>query len=152
MNSNEQGMGGVGYLLVRVSTALGAIPVEGATVTVRENDAESEQRGTIIRVLVSDRDGRTERIALAAPPRANSETPGGRLPYATYNVDVEATGYYRQTFNGIPIYDTITSIQPALLIPIAQNGNLDGVSRDETNFEGGMNPAVRQRPRTEENT
>ena len=42
MNQNElrNPTGGTGYLIVRASTALGAIPVEGATVTVRNHLAE----------------------------------------------------------------------------------------------------------------
>jgi hypothetical protein len=144
MDSSEA-MSGTGYLLMRVSTAQGAIPVEGATVTVRDGNADLEGKGSVIRVLVTDRDGKTERIALAAPPRENSERPAVAPPYATYHADVEARGYYRQRFNGIPVYDTITSIQPVFLIPIAQNGSTDGISEEENNFDGGMNPALRPR-------
>ena len=143
MDSNEP-MSGTGYLLMRVSTAQGAIPVEGATVTVRDGNA-TQGKGSVVRVLVTDRDGKTERIALAAPPRENSERPVAALPYATYYADVEAKGYYRQSFNSIPVYDTITSIQPVFLIPIAQSGNVDGVSSKETVFDGGVNPALRPR-------
>lgn len=149
MNSPEQNssMSGTGYLLVRVNTAQGAIPVVGAKVTVRDNlGAEvPPDRGSIISVMTTDRDGKTSRIALAAPPRGDSLSPNGKIPYATYNVDVEAKGYYRQYFHAVPVYDTITSIQTALLVPIAQNGNLDGISSDETHFESTVNPALRVR-------
>ena len=149
MNSPEQNssMSGTGYLLVRVSTAQGAIPVVGAKVTVRDNlGAEvPPDRGSIISVMTTDRDGKTSRIALAAPPRGDSLSPNGKIPYATYNVDVEAKGYYRQYFHAVPVYDTITSIRTALLVPIAQNGNLDGISSDETHFESTVNPALRVR-------
>lgn len=147
MNSTEQNnsMSGTGYLLVRVSTAQGAIPVSGATVTVRDNLGVEvpPDRGSVISVMTTDRDGRTQRIALAAPPRGDSLSPNGKIPYATYNVDVEATGYYRQYFHAVPVYDTVTSIQPALLVPIAQNGNPDGVSDDENHFESTVNPFLR---------
>ncbi len=145
-NENNATLSGTGYLLVRTSTAMGAIPVEGATVTVREHlpNGISADRGSVIRVLVTDRDGRTERIALPAPPRSNSISPGDKIPFATYNIDVEAIGYYRLFFSNVPVYDTITSIQPALLIPIAQNGNQDGVSDEETYIEQNVNPALRE--------
>ena len=150
MDLSDQGntLGGTGYLLVRVSTAQGAIPVSGATVTVREHlsNPDEAMRGTIIRVMVTDRDGRTERVSLPAPPRSDSMSPNGKIPYTSYNIDVEATGYYRQTFSDVPVFDAVTSIQPALLIPIAQNGNQDGVSGNENNFEESVNPALRQRP------
>ena len=144
-NESSNSMSGTGYLLVRASTALGAIPVEGATVTVRDNRSkeESEDRGSIIRVMLTDQDGRSEKIALPAPPRSQSMTPNGTAPYATYTVDVVAPGYYRLYFQGVPIYDTITSIQPAMLIPIAENGSTDGVALQDGYFEENVNPALR---------
>ncbi len=141
---NQNGSSGTGYLIVRVGTALGAIPLEGATVTVREHTSErTGSRGAIIATILTDRDGKTERIALAAPPRSQSFQPSSGLPYALYNVDVELKGYYKRFFNGIPVYDTVTSIQPAILVPIAESARQDGLSLDETNREGGMNPALR---------
>ena len=88
MNQNKSS--GTGYLTVRVSTALGAIPLEGATVTVREHQSATESyRGAILVSTTTDRDGKTERIPLAAPPRSQSFQPSRGLPYALYNVDVE---------------------------------------------------------------
>ena len=148
MNTNGQNaMSGTGYLLVRVSTAQGAIPVQGAKVTIRD-DLGMEvpgAKGSVIAVMTTDRDGRTQRIALAAPPKIDGLSPGGAVPYATYNIDVEALGYYNQFFHAVPVYDTITSIQPALLVPIAQNGNQDGISSEDTNFDSFVNPTLRPR-------
>ena len=148
MNPNDKNMlGGTGYLLVRVSTAQGAIPVPGARVTVRDNLGieVSGSRGSVITVMTTDRDGRTERIPLAAPPKGDALSPNGAVPYATYNIDVEAQGYYNQFFHAVPVYDTITSIQPALLVPIAQSGSRDGISSDDTSFDSFVNPALRPR-------
>ena len=142
MDQNE--LSGTGYLVVRVSTALGAIPLEGATVTVREHtSAVTGSRGAIIATTRTDRDGKSERIALAAPPRSQTFQPSNRLPYALYNVDVEQLGYYRRFFNAVPVYDTVTSIQPAVLVPIAESARQDGNSSDERQSEGGMNPTLR---------
>lgn len=153
MNINRQNaMSGTGYLLVRVGTAQGAIPVQGAKVTVRDNLGMEVpgSKGSVITVMTTDRDGRTERVALAAPPKGDGLSPGGSIPYATYNIDVEAPGYYRQFFHAVPVYDTITSIQPALLVPIAQSGNQDGISSDDTNFDSFVNPALRPRNQQQE--
>ena len=148
MNQNQSTSpaGGQGYLIVRASTALGAIPVAGATVSIRKDlsGTLSPERGDVIRITTTDRDGRTERIELDAPPRSQSMQPGGAFPYATYNIDVEAPGYYRLFFNNVPIYDSITSIQPAMLIPIAQSGNLDGISPDDIYYDENVNPALRE--------
>jgi hypothetical protein len=110
--------GGMGYLIVRVTTANGAIPIEGATVTVRDDiNSEDGNHGNVYRVLSSNSDGLTERLALPAPQKSNALTPGGGVPYTNYQIDVMADGYYSQYFIHVPIYDTITSIQPAILTP-----------------------------------
>lgn len=148
MNQNQPNSRGQGYLIVRVSTALGAIPVPGATVIVRKDLGQtlSDERGAVISTLTTDRDGKTDRIALDAPPRSQSLTPGSALPYATYHIEVEAPGFYRAFFNNVPIYDTITSIQPAILVPLSQNGRLDGVSSGEdAYYDENVNPALREK-------
>lgn len=150
MNTLEQNnMGAIGYLLVRVSTALGAIPLMGATVTVRsEMETQTDATpGGIIKVVRTDRDGNSPRISLPAPPRSNSTSPGSSLPYATYSVDVEADGYYRQFFTGVPVYEGITSIQPAMLAPVSQSGSPDRAPDDDTYFDENVNPALRPAPR-----
>ena len=147
--TNQTSPGGTGYLIVRVSTALGAIPVENATVTVRSNLTENlsgTDRGSIIQVLTSNRDGNTPRIALDAPARSNSMSPGNAIPYATYNIDIEADGFYRQYFSNVPIYDGVTSIQPATLAPLAQNPNLDRVTDGDRYFDENVNPELRPLP------
>lgn len=144
--TNQPPMSGTGYLIVRVSTALGAIPVEGATVTVRSHlisATPGTDRGSIIRVLSSNRDGNTPRIALNAPARANSTSPGNGIPYATYNIDVEADGFYSQYFSNVPVYDGVTSIQPATLAPLAQNPNLDRITDGDRYFDENVNPELR---------
>ena len=145
--NNDSGMGATGYLIARVTTALGAIPLKDATVTIRNEKASNEdERGGVIKVVTTDRDGNTPRIALPAPPRANSTSPGTSLPFATYSVDVEATGYYRQFFTGVPVYDGITSIQPANLVPFAQNASPDRRPMDDTYFNENVNPLLRPAP------
>ena len=137
-------MSGTGYLIVRVSTASGAIPVSGATVAVRSGVAdESNDKGAVVRILKSDRDGNTPRIALPAPPRENSTKPGGAVPYAPYQIDVVADGYYRQYFTGVPVYAGVTSIQPAALIPIADNPGQQSTDESDGYFDQNVNPTLR---------
>ena len=75
----------IGYLIVNVSTARGAIPLADASVTV----LDEENGGGIMTVLTTDTAGKTERIALSAPDRSLSESPGGAKPYASYTLQVE---------------------------------------------------------------
>ncbi len=104
----------VGTLIVSVYTAGGAIPIEGALVTVR---GTSQNGSGVISVLYTDQSGNTPRISLPAPPASSSESPGSATPFATYNVEVDKENFYPRSFINVPIFAGTTSIQPANLIP-----------------------------------
>ena len=130
----NEGMG-QGYLVVHVTTARGAIPLEGAQVNVRNYDPEFEEgRGDVIASLVSGRDGNTEPLPLPAPPRSQSMQPGTVKPYATYNIEVDLEGYFSQSYANVPIFDGIAAIQPADLIPLPENGRTDSRTPDGERF------------------
>ena len=120
---------GEGYLIVRVSTARGAIPVEGAEVIIRKSDASDSD---IIASMISSNSGLTSSTSLPAPPRALSESPGSIKPFATYNIEIRANGYSAQYYNEVPIFDGITSYQNAILIPLPDNVNTDNYTYDST--------------------
>lgn len=113
-----------GYITLRVSAADGAVPVENALVTVY--DADRGDSG-IIATRTTDSGGRTSKIELPAPPRALSETPdnGGVRPYAIYNIDVTAPGYYDSFNLEVPVFEGITSILPVVMIPLAEYNSED---------------------------
>ena len=108
----------LGYLVVRVSTALGAIPLENATVNIRRNTEESS--GTVYSLL-SDRDGLTQKVSLPAPSRALSAHPGEEVPFSSWNIDVFKDGYVPVSFQNVPVYSSVVSVQPAVLVPISEN-------------------------------
>ncbi len=123
MNTDTSGMG---YMIVRVTTARGAIPLEGATVTVSDYRAEDEkERGNAIYTLKTNSSGLTDKFALPAPPRALSMSPGNGKSYLTYNIAVTKEGYYQQNYINAPVFDGITSIQTADMIPLPDNGQTD---------------------------
>ena len=107
----------VGYLIVSVSTARGAIPLENAAVTVYYDEGANT---SVFSSMITDRSGKTDKIALHAPSRDLSESPGNKKPYATYTVAVEKDGYYSVTNVGVPIFEGITSIQPVEMVPLAE--------------------------------
>ena len=118
INSNENRTPReLGYLVVRVSTALGAIPLENATVNIRGTTRESSG---ILYSLLSDRDGLTARVSLPTPPRSASDTPGGPPPYSSWNVEVFKEGYIAAKFLNVPVYSSIVSVQPAVLVPLGE--------------------------------
>ena len=113
---------GTGYLIVRVTTASGAIPLEGAQVGIREYSPEAEGGGDFVATLISGSDGSTEVISLPTHPKSESLVAGNGIPYSTYVAEVRLEGYSDQTFIGIPIFDGIVAIQPVNMIPLPENG------------------------------
>lgn len=140
----SQSMTGMGRLIFRVTTAGGAIPLEGAQVVLRQRGADTDpDRGNALAVMTSDRDGKTPVIDLPTPPRALSMSPtpdGAPPPFACYDAEVTLSGYFAAEFVCIPIFDGITSIQPATLIPLPENGRPDGATPEDTVIFEGENP------------
>lgn len=119
-----------GYLIVKVSTASDAIPIENASVIIQGKD---ESNSNVLLSLLSDKDGLTPKIALPSPPSELSEAPSpSSKPYFVYNIDVFKEGYYPQHYNGVPIFQNVTAIQNAHVIPISE---LDAVSPYTTEGE-----------------
>ena len=142
MNNNTQVPRGTGSLVVKVSTARGAIPLEGATVNIRGGES---QNSDIIYSLSTNRDGLTPKIDLPAPARGLSEVPGNVAPYAIYDIDIFKEGYTDLFFTSVAVFDSITSIQPAVMIPRPDNqypdsfepSNTQSPQDRNTNREGG---------------
>ena len=112
---------GMGYVIVNVTTARGAIPLEDATVRIfnYENNGDN---GSLIVTRKTNSSGRTDRIPLPAPPRSSSLSPGNGRSYSTYNIDAQYDGYYTQYYVNVPIFDGVTAIQNVDLVPVAENG------------------------------
>ena len=137
MDQNQSTASGSGGLVVQVTTASNAIPLEGASVTVRDED------GRVRYELRSGRDGRTARVALPAPPRARSQRPSDGRPYAVYSIEVVLQGYETAFYASVPVFDGITALQQANLIPLPENGYPDGFTLSGgTLFEGGTTGPV----------
>ena len=134
---------GTGYLILHVTTAGGAIPLEGAKIDIKAYEPEESSdlgtRGDTIASPISGADGNTVRIPLSAPPKSLSESPGNGIPYTRYSADVTLDGYYAQSYAGIPIFDGITSIQPVILIPLPENGTQGLPRKNSIRYFEGMN-------------
>ena len=134
---------GYGYMIVRVTTARGAIPLKDAIVTVHNYDPEFESgRGDIISVYTTNASGLTDRFRLPAPPRELSMTPGNGKSYETYNLSVTRPGYYQQYYTNVPIFEGITAIQNADMIPLSDNGQTDNFTVDDNRFFETENPLL----------
>ena len=142
MNRQENSTG-YGYMIVRVTTARGAIPLEDATVTVNNYDPEFEKgRGDIISVYTTNSSGLTERFALPAPPRELSMAPGNGKSYQSYILTVTKEGYADQEYINVPVFEGITSIQNADMVPLPENGQSDRQGYNSGRFFEGENPKL----------
>lgn len=134
----------VGYLQVWVTTASRAVPVAGAQVTVRAENAASGEADTVRYMGVTDSSGRSVTVPLAAADRQLSLTPdSARRPYTPYTVEVYAPGYYRVVNRHLPLYSGVRAVQPVWLVPLPENVADGRQEFDETA------PALEQK---EENT
>ena len=115
-----------GAITVRVYTAGGGLPVEGAL--VRITGAEEINR-TEAHSRITDRDGLAETVFLPAPKRSSSNSPSpSEAPYYIYDVTVSKEGYYKRIIRGVSVFPAINSVQPVNMIPIG-NGNTDSYPR-----------------------
>ncbi len=121
---------GEGFLKVRVTTAGGTLPVEGAVVTVTEYDRDDTGRGEVLYSQRTDRGGLTQTLSLAAPSSSDSLRPGAAQPYAVYNVTVTYDGYYPVEGVGVPVFDRIVAVQPVNLIPLSEADTIAGAQGD----------------------
>ena len=117
-NENPSDMSGQGYLQIEVTTASGAIPVRDATVIITERNNGED---SLIGMVVTDENGTTPIVPLPAPPQSLSEAPDpAERPYSEYNISVYKKGFYSIPQLTVPIFDTIKSIQPVSVIPLAE--------------------------------
>ena len=117
-SDNPPDMSGQGYLQIEVTTASGAIPVRDATVIITE---QKDGADSLIGMVITDENGTTPIVPLAAPPQSLSESPDpAERPYSEYNISVYKRGFYSIPKLTVPVFDTIKSIQPVSVIPLAE--------------------------------
>ena len=138
-------MTGQGRLVFQITTANGAIPLEGAEIILRRfrSPAESTEQGEVVAVLYSGEDGKTRVLTLPAPARSLSLAPsrdGAPVPYALYDAEVNLESFYTQSYVRIPIFDGVTSIQRASLVPLPESGYSQGLRPDGEKFYEGEGP------------
>ena len=105
-----------GVLRVRVTTARGALPVCGAHVFVSPCAG-----GGVCAACTTDDSGLSRAFSLPTVSASLSAI-GEAPPCARYDVEVLAEGFEAATFAAVPVYDGVTSLQCAELIPKAAGG------------------------------
>jgi len=101
--------------LIGIATAVRALyPVKNARVTVFTGDYSNMN---IIDTALTNESGRTKTFILPTPQKSLSlDETNTALPYALYNMLVEADGYIKNIHLNIPVFSTITSLQQSNLL------------------------------------
>lgn len=105
-----------GYLQVDVVSDANNFPITDASISI----AKTETPEDIVEELKTNSSGQTENVALDAPPTELSLTPSDIRPYAEYTIRITAPGYEPLVITGSQILSDATSIQPARMIPLAE--------------------------------
>ena len=110
-----------GVLRVQAFSADRTFPVPNALVRVYINLADGERE---LFQGVTDVDGVLDDISLPAPDSSISFDENSTVaPFATYVLRVSKPGYSAAVFNGIPVFDSVKSIQPVEMIPLSADGS-----------------------------
>lgn len=105
-----------GRLQINVTSTLGLIPIENATVTISYTGVPDVS----IERITTNSSGQTETIDLPAPPFEYSQQPDEPRPYSEYNIMVEAPGYEPVMIQGTEILPQVTAVQPIRMIPLEE--------------------------------
>lgn len=120
LNYNSENGKTIGRLIVNVTTANGAIPIEGATVGVRSYE---QGQSSIIALLTTDSSGNTDAIEIETPSAVESTSPGGKRGYTPLIIDVTKDSYRGAEFIGAAVFPGVTTMQPVYLVPSDEYGS-----------------------------
>lgn len=110
-------MASTGTIIFNVYTSNARIPIEGATVIVRRQDAPNDLLG----IRITDESGQTDPLVIAARDVALGQTPESAVkPWVGCIAYVEHPEFERVLLYGIQIFPNITTVQNVQLIPLQE--------------------------------
>lgn len=104
-----------GFLQVDVVSDTNNFPVANAEVSI----SRTEEPEDTLEQVTTNSSGQTENVSLDAPPIELSLQPEDIRPYAEYTIRITAPGFEPLTISGTEILADTTAIQPARLVPLA---------------------------------
>lgn len=136
-NSNGQYEG---TLQVNVTSSVGLLPIQGATVTITDTDNPEN----FVTTLTTDDSGQTERIDLPAPSLAYSLEPSEPRPYSEYTIEVVAPGFEPVRIVGSEILPDEESIQNVSMNPleVAEGGQEEDINIPDHTLYGEYPPKI----------
>lgn len=116
-----------GFVNVRINTALGALPIKDAVVTLYVTDQDGNEEA--LYHLVTDISGKVPKMELPVVYTPQDPLESRKYYFSTYNLRVQAIGYYTQNILDIRVFpDTATNFN-ITLIPVRQGGDEDEPGR-----------------------
>ncbi|NLL77301.1 MAG: peptidoglycan-binding protein [Clostridiales bacterium] len=127
-----------GGLKISVTSTLGPVPVQDATVSI----SYTGMADSIIETLDTDESGQTEEIELPAPPLEYSLEPESNRPYSEYNIQVNAPGYEPILISGTQILPDVLALQPIEMIPLDIQGTEEEIFIPDHTLYGDYPPKI----------
>lgn len=114
LHSAQTDVSDMGRLQINVTSSLGLIPIQDATITISYTGIPD----VTVERLTTDSSGQSETIDLPAPPLEYSMEPVEQMPYSEYNIQVEAPGYEPVLVSGTEVLPDVTAVQPIRMNPL----------------------------------
>lgn len=103
----------IGYITIQARTAHEAVPLKGVTIKILDN------RENMIYELKTDDNGETQKLPLETLERSFSQNQYFTgIPYISYNVLAQMSGFNTLYVTDIPILDGETALLPLALVPM----------------------------------
>lgn len=104
-----------GRLIFRVYTSDADLPVEGATVLIRQQASP----GRLLGIRITGASGETDPLEVETPGLSLSQSPEQTLtPWTALSVMVEHPDYERVTLQGLQVFPGVETVQTVRLIPL----------------------------------
>ncbi len=114
--------GGIGNIIVEVTTGRGAVPLPGIDVVIDRLDFNDPSgRQELIAVIETNQSGRTNPVAVKTVSRELSLTPGNAEPFATFYVTASEKGYEPVKNRPVDVFANEVSILKIDLVPKPEN-------------------------------
>jgi len=122
-NDLQDNKGEVGYINVAVYTALGALPVKDAVVTVYLTSTEGEEQA--LYHVVTNASGRAPKMEVPVIYEQDNPLESSEFYFSTYNMLVQAIGYYTVNVIDLRVFPNVATNYKVVLIPVMEGGTED---------------------------
>ena len=133
-------MASTGTIIFNVFTSDARIPIEGATVLLRRQEAPRELLG----IRITNESGKTDPIVVMTRDVSLGQVPESTVkPWIGCTAIIEHPGYERVIINGIQIFPGIVTMQSVQLLPLQE---LDADMNGEENLNITPQPLWEEQP------